>query len=353
MKPVISRIAVGVGVLGVVAALVVSRMPRNTKPTPLTPLRSAQIERSQADARFNEPIAETTYRTFIEKYRSSPDPHIQDEVGAARIRLAYVTARPAQSGSPAKRLMHAGVQDPKEKGRYERARQILLEAAKDYKGAGRMTSDFGGVKDQALYQAAVCLNAEGRTAEYRAALVDFIKTEPLSPLVDAAHKRIVKLDGKDRPEIDALLQTAHDKQQKEVRFEMSVCGPKCIVKLLQILNAPNHRANSAIPSYQAIAKLCGTTDKGTSLQGLRKGLKELNLDYYGFEVGRADIPNVKTPAILYADNHYLVVEKIRDLALTVYDPMSERERTIDLSRLPADQCSAIMLLPEAPKLSAN
>jgi len=345
-----------------------------------TPAETAAAERIKVDSGFNGPTAKAAYESFIDKYKSSPNKQIQDQVGAARIRLAYVTAR--QSPTPTHALRSGNNPSPQsqstvtDRDRIEAARQIFLQAANGYKGTGTMASDFGGVKDQALYQAAACLNAEGKKAEYRAALVDFIKKEPLSPLVDAAHKRLVKLDGKDSLDIDAMLQADHDQQEKKIRFETSVCGPKCIVKLLEILakargkdgskdatsSATTHSLRSANnPSsqrqttlvdgadYRAIAKLCGTTDKGTTMKGLRKGLKAFGLDYYGYQVRRVDLPTVQTPAILYSQDHYLVVEQVKGLVLTVYDPMWDRERQLDFSKVPEDQAIAIMLLASPPK----
>jgi TolA-binding protein len=120
------------------------------------------------------PVAAKDLRAFVEKNKASTDPVIQDRVGAYKIRLAYKDA---------------------ERGDFNQARSALLETAKTYKGTGVMSSDFGGVPDQAAYQAAVCLVAEGKKGEAEAEFLKFMKERPLSPLVTAAYRRICRLRG--------------------------------------------------------------------------------------------------------------------------------------------------------------
>ncbi|HVT14045.1 MAG TPA: cysteine peptidase family C39 domain-containing protein [Fimbriimonadaceae bacterium] len=292
---------------------------------PPTPAQIAQVERLKADAVFKKPEAKTAYKDFIAKYQASPDKHVQDEVGAARIRLAYVASRG---------------------GHFDEARKLFKEAATKDKGTGTMASDFGGIKDEALYQAAACLNAQGKKAEYRDALIDFIKTQPMSPLVNAAYKRIVMLDGRAKPEVVALLQSALDQQEKQIRFEMSVCGPKAAAYFLKLTGKGDF-------DYKTLAKECGTTDDGTTVQGLRKVLARHGLRYFGFEVARADLPKIATPAVLFLSNHYLVVTRVQGQQLTVYDPMTQSERQLDFSKIKDDQLTLIFLLTSAPGSEAN
>lgn len=308
---------------GVVAYMTTRPSPAKVKSP--TVVQVARQDRSHADAVYGTPKAKVAYKEFVDKWKKSPDKKVQDEVGAARIRLAYMQA--------------------KEKD-YKSARATFKQTVSEYKGTGSMASDFGGIKDQAQYQAAVCLNAEGKTDEYRKALVEFIKTQPMSPLIHAAYKRIVKLDGKATPEIDQILQSAANLQQKQIRFEMSVCGPKALVYLLKL-------AGKGDFDYKTLAKECGTTDSGTTVEGLRKCLRLHGLDYFGFQVAKADLPKIEVPAIYYSGDHYFVVTEIDAEAMTVYDPTFRREVRVPIAANKDPQFSAVLLLKSAPSTEAN
>ena len=290
-----------------------------------TVVETARVDRSHADPLYGTPAAKEAYKSFVQKWKASPDKKVQDEVGAARLRLANMQAREKD---------------------FTGARQTLRETVAEYKGSGSMAADFGGVKDQALYQSAVCLSAEGKTAEARKALVDFIKTQPMSPLVNAAYKRIVRIDGKATPEVDRLMQTAVDIQEKRIRFETSVCGPKALVYLLKLTGKGDF-------DYQALAKECGTTEKGTTIDGLRKCLHAHGLEYYGFQVAKKDIPKIELPAIFYTGDHYLVVTKVDAKAMTVHDPATDRDGSIPFASDSNPDYSAVLLLKSAPKVEAN
>ena len=56
-----------------------------------------------------------------------------------------------------------------------------------------MRADFGGVPDQAAYQAAVCLVGDGKPKEAEAEFVRFLRERPLSPLCHAAYGRLKRL----------------------------------------------------------------------------------------------------------------------------------------------------------------
>lgn len=310
-------------VAGGVLAYRASRPPVKTK-TP-TLVEIARKDRGVADAVYGTPKAKEAYGNFISKWKESPDKKVQDEVGAARMRLAYMQA--------------------KEKD-FTAARATFKETVAEYKGTGSMGSDFGGIKDQAQYQAAVCLNSEGKAKEYRAALVEFIKTQPLSPLVHAAYKRIVKLDGKSTTEVEHLLQTAVDAQQKKIRFEMSVCGPKALAYLFKREGIGNF-------NYAELAKECGTTDQGTTIEGLRDCLKKHGLNYFGLRVAKDDLPKIQTPAILFTGEHYMIVTEANQESLTAYDPITEREEKLPVAKITDPQFNAILLLKSAPSTEAK
>ena len=117
----------------------------------------ARSDIKKANVDFNKPGARKAYTEFIGKYKASPDKQVQDQVGSARMRLAYATARDKD---------------------WEGARKIFKEAAAQYKGTDVVSASFGGIKDQALYQAAVCLSAEGKKAEAAPSLFNLSRPSP-------------------------------------------------------------------------------------------------------------------------------------------------------------------------------
>lgn len=321
MKKNIPLIAATATLLAIAGVFVFTSHKAKKPVKPPTQDDLAFRDRSKADAIYHSPQAKKAYSDFIDRWKNNPDKKVQDQVGAARIRLAYLTAK-----------------DNDWKG----ARQLFKETASEYKGTGEMRADFGGIKDQALYQAAVTLNAEGKKAEYRAALVDFLKTQKLSPLVNAAYKRLVKVDGKATAEDDALLQQALDAQEKKIRFEMAVCGPKAIAYLLKLEGKGDF-------DYKVLAKDCGTNDEGTTMEGLRKGLLAHGLDYFGYRVGKEDLSTLPCPAILCRGEHYVVVTHAGPGELTIYDPSRLSEEKLPLDKIDDPQFNAIFLLKSAPR----
>ena len=319
------HLIIGAGLVMAIGVVFVS-IPRHAKPKkPLTVGDVARLDRSNADAKYNTPNAKQAYKAFVDKWKDNPDKHVQDQVGAARIRLAYAVSKDKD---------------------WQESRRILKEAAKEYKGTGTLGGDFGGIPDQALYQAAATLKAEGKLKEYRAALIDFITNQPLSPLVDAAYKRIVQLDGHSSDNLDALLQRAHNEQQKKIRFEMSVCGPKAAAYLLEAEGKGKF-------DYKALAKECGTKDSGTTMEALRECLKRHGLEYFGFRVSKEDLPGIRVPAIMFQQDHYVVVTKADSKALTTYDPTRERTTDLPLDTIKDPQFNAILLVKSAPSSEAK
>ncbi|RYG45779.1 hypothetical protein EON79_11765 [bacterium] len=193
------------------------------------------------------------------------------------------------------------------------ARTQFLLAAKAPAPKGPV-GPFGSLSDQGLYQAAATLAGEGRAQESKLAFLSFIKERPGSPLVHAAKKRVDRFgDEAASTEAERLLQLAIERQEKRVRFEMSVCGPKAIVRILPTLG-------KAAPSYKTLAQECGTTDSGTTLEGLRKGLKKHGVESWAYRLNREDLLRAPLPAILLHGDHYVVLEKIDEKTLAFFDP---------------------------------
>ena len=261
--------------------------------------------------------------TLIEANKTNLDKTVQDRVGEARIRLGYEAAK---------------------RKNWDGARATFQLAEREYKGTGAMSSDFGGVPDQAAYQAAVCLVPEGKKAEAEAEFVRFLKDRPLSPLTHAAFKRLERLNGgKPKPEWEALLQSDITQEEARIRFETSVCGPKTIAYLLPLLGKP-------AKDYKAIAKLCGTADSGTTVVGMRKGLSALGIPSLAYKLNRRDLAKAPLPAILLDQGHYVALTKVDGEQETVFDTRFGSETVIKLPPIddPDFSVTAILFTPLEP-----
>jgi hypothetical protein len=251
------------------------------------------------------PIAkldESGLREFVQRHADAPDPRVQDQVGRARLKLGYAAAHRKD---------------------FTGARAEFLTASREYRGTNAMSADFGGLPDQAAYQAAVCLAADGKKEEAEREFRRFLKDRALSPLVGAAYRRIERLKGGPDEDAQALLQSALDKQQARVRFETSVCGPKAIAHMLPMVGKP-------AADYKEIAKLCGTTDRGTTLEGMRAGLKKLGVETYGLQVNRDDFLRLPIPFLVLEDDHYVLVTEAKPREAIVFDPRFGSDRRMPL-----------------------
>ncbi len=286
------------------------------KPTPLALTKGEQ--------RKNE-------ERIVATFRDKKDPSSQDLVGQAQLCLAYLDA---------------------ESHDFESSRKRLLQTAK-LKGTGQMGADFGGINDQAAYQAVVCLVAEGKKAEARTGFRKFIKDNPLSPLVYAAHKRLAKLSGMvSAPEDDQLLQVAVNLQEKNLKLEEAVCGPKTLEYMLKqgLLHASGAEHAS---DYHAIAKLCNTGGNGTTLEGMRLGLKALGIQCYGVDLNRQDVDKLKLPAILLDGDHYYAALERHDRSLVLFDTFLKAKRTLKLPAQDDAEFRMTFITFSAPNFDSN
>ncbi len=266
------------------------------------------------------PIPATSDRPALERYvarnAAAKSPEAQDRLGAARLRLGYAVARTEG---------------------FAKARQAFLAVARDHKGTGAQSAAFGGVADGAAYQAAVCLVGEGKKAEAEGEFVRFLEERPLSPLVHAVRGRLVRLNGGEaKPQWDALLQADVAKQEARIRFETSVCGPKCLERLTG-------------KSYKELAKLCGTTDSGTSVEGMRRGLKALGRESWAVRLDRRDLADAKLPAVLLQGDHYVVLERVEGDKATVWDPRFKASSALHLPSLDDPDFTATLILLSKPE----
>lgn len=269
----------------------------------------AARERMEIDRLYGpEPSeAKRRYSEFIAGHEESPLVEVRDQVGAARLRLGYLAAK---------------------EGDFQAARSTFLQASQSHADSEAISVEFGGLSDQAAYQAAVCLVAEGRASEAKLEFLAFLKERPQSPLVHAAYRRIERLDDADAlREAEGLLQSAVTKQEERLRFESSVCGPKVIAYLFDkgILAAQGTK-----PGYREIAKLCGTSEDGTTLEGMRSGLRALGVASYGVQLNRKDLLALKAPAILLDGEHYVALLDATPNYLDLFDPLVRSQRRVEL-----------------------
>lgn len=253
--------------------------------------RSPQsMAKSKVDPKLMEAHAKP--KEFIAKNETSKDVQVQTLVTRARMTDAY---------------------DLAQKKDFASARAEFIEASFKHKGSDAMSPGFGTLPDQAAYQAIVCLEAESKKDEAKKEYRKFMKDRKLSPLVQACFRRLERLNGKPLDSDEALLQSAIAEQEKRARFETSVCGPKCLEKMLPYLGKSQK-------GYVELAKLCGTSDQGTSLDGLKKGCESLGLAPVGLELNAKDFNTMKKPFLWLQTDHYLAILEIKNGKAHIFDP---------------------------------
>ncbi len=294
MKRTRSVLALGVvAATAVTATFVVSKLPTKARSRPSTDFESAVTSDKV-----------TILDAYVRKHEATKDPTVQDKVTFARMKTAFKLAG---------------------QGDYKTAELKFREAAKAHKGSKATSSDFGSRTDQAQYQAIVCVLAEGKRDEAIKQFRAFMKERQLSPLVFACHKRLGRL-GVVTPADDEALTMAAARQEAHIKLETSMCGPKIIEHILPLMHRP-------AKEYHELAKLCGTTDNGTTIDGMRKGLKAAGLESDGLKVNRDDFRKLRTPFIMLAADHFLAVTSRGINHATVYDTLREGEHTFDISKL--------------------
>ena len=281
-----------------------SRSPQNYVPLP------AEVVQKAA----SEP------KGFVEEFSDSKDVRMQTQVTRARMKLAHHTAN---------------------QNNYIEARKEFLAAAEEHKGTPAMHPEFGTLTDQARYQSIVCLEASGQKTEAAAEYRKFRQERQLSPLVHLCFRRLERIEGKALTADEVLLQSAVSAQEKRIRFETSVCGPKCLEKLLPLFGKP-------ATTYQDLAKLCGTTDSGTTMEGLKEGAEKLNLNPIGLELNAKDFRELAKPAIWMLQDHYVAILQIYGDKALVYDPRWQTEEWKPIPAATDEKFRAIVLAFEVP-----
>lgn len=89
----------------------------------------------------------------------------------------------------------------------------------------------------------------------------------------------------------------------ESEIERNLCGPFSLSVICRMLGVNADLAN--------IARLAGTTEKGTSFKGLANAADQLGLNAKGLRISPKQLLNWNTPLILHvSDDHFLVVESV-------------------------------------------
>jgi tetratricopeptide (TPR) repeat protein len=284
------------------AALVLWSIKAHDSQSQLDPRRHPHIETGQnayARGHFDDAIEELS--RFIKEAEGRPER--SEEVGRASLRMGYALAK---------------------LGRWSDSRAVFLETAERHSDTQNTGGEYGSISDQAAYQAAVCLQAEGRPEDAARMFSIFLKERPLSPLVFSAHRRLSGLaDHQSSPEADRLLQAAVRHQEDHVKAELAVCGPKAIAHLLK-------RHQEQPLDYRAIAKLCGTSEAGTTVAGMIQGLEALGLDARAYLMTARDIRKLEGQAIMLLDRHFVTLETRHADRVTVYDPLIGALRDLPL-----------------------
>lgn len=228
------------------------------------------------------------------------------------------------------------------KNDYRAARQEFIQTAALHKGTEAMHPEFGTLTDQAKYQAMVCLEAsgdkEGAKKEYR----KFMEENPTSPLIHACFRRLERLSGGTAlAEDEQRLQNGVSEQERRIRFETSVCGPKCLERLLN--------DTKEAKDYKALAKLCKTTDDGTTMEGLKDGAEACGLKPVGLELNAKDFALLTKPAIWLQVDHYVAVLKVEDGKMLTYDPRFKLEEWKPLPKADDVSFRATVLALEVPQ----
>lgn len=306
------RIAVAVTAIGIVGGSIWFLQPKS---------KVAALARRDEELVAAIKDAAKDPKGFIAKNEASKDVKVQTAVTRSRMSEAYQSAQ---------------------KKDFAKARAEFIEASYKHKGTDAMNPAYGTLTDQAAYQAIVCLEGEGKKDEAAKEYRKFMQERKLSPLIHACFRRLERLNGdKPKPEDEALLQAGIDGQEKQIRFETSVCGPKALEKLLPLYGKP-------AMSYKELAKLAGTNDEGTTMEGMKKACESLGLQPVGLELNAKDLLELTKPTIWLIEQHYVVIEEIKGGKALLFDPRFRSEEWVDLPKANEEKFRAIVLAFEVP-----
>lgn len=261
-----------------------------------------------------------------DEFKPSQDPREVDLSQAASMRLAY---------------------DAGKRGDYKSAREEFLAISNSGSKGNAYSSTYGSIPDQAAYQAAVCLAADGQSEAAKKEFRTFIQERPHSPLIHACYRRLVRMNGGvSDPKDEALLQESVNVHQDRQQKLLASCDPKAIQKALY-LNL------GKVISLDQLMNDCGTTMKGSSMKDVLLTLRKYGADYEGYELNARDFANVRTPALWLKDDHFVVIEKVQNGLCFIFDPMTSSSRTERAPDPTKGKFSAFILAPKTTQIGAK
>jgi ABC-type bacteriocin/lantibiotic exporter with double-glycine peptidase domain len=118
------------------------------------------------------------------------------------------------------------------------------------------------------------------------------------------------------------------------------CGPSALLLVCQRLDVKT--------SLERLRQTAGTTERGTSLEGLAKAAKAVGLKAEGVQVNREGWNEVQMPALAWVNrNHYVAVLELmgegEEAIAVIHDPNEQKEKTIAREQL-LRLCGGYLLL---------
>ncbi|MBV6457232.1 MAG: hypothetical protein HONBIEJF_00339 [Fimbriimonadaceae bacterium] len=206
---------------------------------------------------------------------------------------------------------------------FSTARTEFLRAAELAPDDKASTNVSQQLEDQARYQAAVCLLADGRTEQGRSELRELLNDNPTSKLARPIRGRLGEATDSlaNKPEWEPPAN-----QNRMGKASATDCGPQSINRLLSVLGRDS--LDEAV-----LRTACGTDASGTSVKGMQAGLKLAGLQSYAYRVNRDDFAALPLPAIWLSGEHFRVLESRNGRVLWAYDPATKETFSVDPAKL--------------------
>jgi hypothetical protein len=254
--------------------------------------------------------AEAQAARLIKVNNGSTDPKKQRESVDAQYILAFAAAR--RKDMPLAR---------------ERFAVLQKEAAK-LPDKGKQAAPPGvapsTLEEDAAYQHAVCTAAMGDKKAAEAEYIKFMQDYPESPLINGALKRIELLHDGHLPQYaeDAWTKANNiaiarqKKREEEMNRRMAQCGPLCLAEFL--------RRNGENCDADTLAKELKTSSNGTTMEAMADVAAEYGLKCKGLSLTQKGLEKQPLPLItLVIPGHYVIVEKVTNEAVTIWDPYAK------------------------------
>jgi len=263
---------------------------------------------------------ETEAAALVAAQQNSPDALLRKQAAQAEMVSAYSAAR-------RKNFVVAD-------GRFLQVRD-MAEGLPDH---GAIAAPLGQVEptleEEAVFQHAVCIGAQGNQQASEESYKDFLHHYPDSILIHAAVKRMAHNHGGDIPKDAEALWTQDMKIQKEhdrlKKREQSLCAPECLAELL--------RRQGKTVDVHALANEMHTSDQGTSLQDFATIAQKHGWKAQGLQLTPKGLAAQKLPAIaLVTPGHFVLVEKVEAQSIILWNPDAQGTGKPALQQVPLAQ----------------